>query len=325
VQHMSSLIDELLDVARVTRGLIVLAEETLDAKRIVAEALEQARPGIEARGHMLQVRQPPLPAFVLGDHKRLVQVLANLLHNAAKFTPEGGMVEVEVAIDARHVRMSVADNGQGMTPELIGRAFELFAQGERTLDRSQGGLGIGLALVRSVVALHGGRVFAESAGLGKGARFTICLPKVQPQALPAAGQADAGDAGDAVSVRPLRILAVDDNEDALAMLQLLLTSLGHRVATATTSRDALRQADADPPDACVLDIGLPDLDGFALARQLRANPRTRAAALVALSGYGQDRDRSTALAAGFDAYFVKPVNIDALAAALARLHPLALG
>ncbi|QGZ38512.1 signal transduction histidine kinase [Pseudoduganella flava] len=317
VKHMSALVDELLDVARVTRGLIELDKTTLDVKRIVAEALEQARPAIEARGHSVQVRQPPRPAFVLGDHKRLVQVLANLLHNAAKFTPEGGLIQVELAIDPHHVRLVVSDSGYGMTPQLIGRAFELFAQGDRTLDRAQGGLGIGLALVKSLVALHGGSVNADSAGPGHGSRFTICLPKVEVQAQPA--HHPLRDGHDVLAAgTPLTILAVDDNEDALAMLHLLLSAQGHHVVTTPDPREALRRADVAAPDACVLDIGLPDLDGYALARALRANPRTRHALLIALSGYGQDTDREKASAAGFDAYFVKPVDAEALSAALAR-------
>jgi CheY-like chemotaxis protein len=203
-----------------------------------------------------------------------------------------------------------------MSPQLIDRAFELFAQGERTLDRSQGGLGIGLALVKSLVTLHGGSVSADSAGPGQGSRFTICLPKVTPQGHPDRRHADGH--GAARRPAPLTILAVDDNEDALAMLHLLLSAQGHRVVATHDPHDALRRADDAAPDACVLDIGLPELDGYALARALRANPRTRHALLIALSGYGQDTDREKASEAGFDAYFVKPVDAEALAAALAR-------
>jgi len=318
VQHMSGLIDELLDVARVTRGLITLDKVTLDAKRILGDALEQARPGIEARGHTLQVSQPAQPAYVSGDHKRLVQVLANLLNNAAKFTPEGGIIQVELAVDGDDVRLAVADNGLGMTPALLARAFELFAQGERTLDRSQGGLGIGLALVQSLVTLHGGSVRAESDGLGQGARFTIRLPRIGP-----ATAVPAGAARPALADAPgtLSILLVDDNEDALMMLEMLLAALGHRVASTPSSREALRRIEtgADTPDVCILDIGLPDIDGFSLARALRADARTRHATLIALSGYGQDVDRAMALDAGFDQYYVKPVDVDVLADALAKL------
>ena len=317
VQHMSALVDELLDVSRVTQGLITLERATLDAKHIVAEALEQARPGLEARQHTLLVRQPPMPAFVAGDRKRLVQVLTNLLNNAAKFTPEGGQIEVELAIDERHVRLSVSDNGIGMSPEMQDRAFDLFAQAERTSDRSQGGLGIGLALVRSLVDLHGGHVSVHSAGQGQGARFTVCLPKVaQHSGVPARDEParlSAQEAG-------LAVLIVDDNEDALLMLDMLVASLGHRVASVSSPRKGLQHAFDLRPDVCMLDIGLPDIDGLAMARALRADPRTREATLVAVSGYGQESDRRAAREAGFDHYFVKPLDIAELAQVLSRVR-----
>ena len=316
VVHMSGLIDELLDVARVTRGLITLDRVTLDASQVVAEALEQARPGIEARRHALRLSQPAQPAYVSGDHKRLVQVLANLLHNAAKFTPEGGTIEVDLAADADAVTLTIADDGLGMTPELLARAFELFAQGDRSLERSQGGLGIGLALVQSLVTLHGGSVRADSDGPGRGSRFTIRLPRIE-----AAASVPPGEAQPLLdeATGTLSILLVDDNEDAVMMLDMLLSALGYRVASTSSARDGLRRAEAEAPDVCILDIGLPDLDGFALARALRAGERTRHATLIGLSGYGQDADRAKAFEAGFDQYYVKPVDAEALAAALARL------
>ncbi|TQK02653.1 ATP-binding protein [Herbaspirillum sp. SJZ107] len=316
VVHMSGLIDELLDVARVTRGLITLDRVTLDASQVVAEALEQARPGIEARRHALRLSQPAQPAYVSGDHKRLVQVLANLLHNAAKFTPEGGTIEVDLAAEADAVTLTIADDGLGMTPELLARAFELFAQGDHTLDRSQGGLGIGLALVQSLVTLHGGSVRADSDGPGRGSRFTIRLPRIE-----AAAAVPPGEAQPLLdeATGTLSILLVDDNEDAVMMLDMLLSALGYRVASTSSARDGLRRAEAEAPDVCILDIGLPDLDGFALARALRAGERTRHATLIGLSGYGQDADRAKAFEAGFDQYYVKPVDAEALAAALARL------
>jgi signal transduction histidine kinase/ActR/RegA family two-component response regulator len=316
VVHMSGLIDELLDVARVTRGLITLDRVTLDAGQVVAEALEQARPGLEARRHTLRVSQPAQPAYVSGDHKRLVQVLANLLHNAAKFTPEGGTIEVGLAVDADAVTLTIADDGLGMTPELLARAFELFAQGDRSLERSQGGLGIGLALVQSLVTLHGGSVRADSDGPGCGSRFTIRLPRIETAPAVPAGEAQPRLDQAAGT---LSILLVDDNEDAVMMLDMLLSALGYRVASTSSARDGLRRAEAEAPDVCILDIGLPDLDGFALARALRAGERTRHATLIALSGYGQDTDRAKAVDAGFDQYHVKPVDAEALAATLARL------
>lgn len=316
VQHMTGLINELLDVARVTRGLITLDMTVLDAKRIVAEALEQMRPVLESRGHTLQVNQPPSPAFVKGDHKRLVQVLANLLNNAAKFTPEGGIIKVELAMDARHVRMSVHDNGIGMTHELIHKAFDLFTQAERTSDRSQGGLGIGLALVRSLVQLHGGHVSAESTGPGQGTRFTVCLPKLDIAQLP---PEIAQRAGPRTRQPALKILLVDDNEDGLMMVEMLLSSMGHEVVSTSRPREVMARARALQPDVCILDIGLPDIDGLELAGMLQADPVTRHAVLMGMSGYGQEADRRAALAAGFDRYFVKPVDADELVEALAGI------
>jgi len=316
VQHMTGLVNELLDVARVTRGLITLDKAVLDAKRIVAEALEQMRPVLESRGHTLQVSQLPSPAFVEGDHKRLVQVLANLLNNAAKFTPAGGTIGVELAIDPHHVRMAVQDNGIGMSQQLIDQAFELFSQAERTSDRSQGGLGIGLALVRSLVQLHGGHVNAESAGVGHGTRFTVCLPRLDIDRLPAA----ALDRTDLRTAQHrLRILLVDDNEDSLMMLEMLLASMGHDVVSTSQPREVMARARALQPDVCLLDIGLPDIDGLTLAGMLREDPVTRTAVLMAMSGYGQEADRQAALAAGFERYFVKPVEVQDLAEAFSAI------
>ncbi|WP_338762248.1 ATP-binding protein [Massilia sp. METH4] len=316
VQHMTALIDELLDVARVTRGLIKLDKTVLDAKQVVAEALEQVRPIIESRNHTLQVSQPPLSAFVRGDQKRLVQVIANLLNNAAKFTPEGGIIRVELAIDRQHVRVTVQDNGVGMSRSLIDKAFELFTQAERTSDRSQGGLGIGLALVRSLVELHDGVVFAESDGADQGARFTVCLPRLEADHSPVREAKTIYRQPDAVG---LRVLMVDDNIDALDVLEMLLTSMGHEVASTPHSTEAMEQAHAFEPQVCLLDIGLPHIDGLTLAGMLRKDPLTRDTTLIAMSGYGQDTDRAAARSAGFDYYFVKPVDAGELAALLRQI------
>ncbi|WBR99897.1 ATP-binding protein [Pseudoduganella sp. SL102] len=317
VAHMSALVDELLDVARVTRGLITLDTKPLDMKRVVSQATEQARPALEARRHTLHVRQPQSAAFVTGDEKRLVQVIANLLSNAAKFTPEGGIIEVELAIDERHVRTAVTDNGIGLAADMIEPVFGMFVQGERSPDRKQGGLCIGLALVGSLVELHGGTVHARSAGAGRGTCFTVCLPLAEAPQLAAPAHAWVPPPG----ATALRVLAVDDNEDALAMVEMLLSSLGHRVISLASSRDAVRRAAELQPDVCLLDIGLPDIDGLTLARQLRADPRTRGAWLIGMSGYGQASDRAAAIEAGFDLYFVKPVDVGRLVAALAEVTP----
>jgi CheY-like chemotaxis protein/two-component sensor histidine kinase len=309
VKHMTGLIDDLLDLSRVSRGLVTLDETLLDARQIVTSAVEQVRPLVDARRHRVTIQMPHEDAFVHGDQKRLVQVLANVLNNAAKYTPEGG--DIVVAMDAGQdtVRFTVSDNGIGIDPHMIDQVFDLFAQAERSSDRSQGGLGIGLALVRNLVALHGGRVSAASEGVGKGSRFTITLPRVAAPGRDAApmqlGITPAESHG-------LRLLVVDDNDDAGHMLGLCLEAAGYRATVVQSARAALELARVAPFDACLLDIGLPDMDGNALARQLRLLPHMAAATLVAITGYGQEADRTRTAAAGFDHHFVKPVDMEAL-------------
>ncbi|MCC6070030.1 PAS domain-containing protein [Massilia sp. GCM10020059] len=315
VKHMTGLVDDLLDVSRVTRGLITLESEKLDARRIVAEAVEQVRPLIDARRHQLTVHTPPEPAYVMGDQKRLTQVLANLLNNAAKYTPLDGSIVIAVELDGGYVRTRVTDNGIGMAPEVLARAFELFSQAERTSDRSQGGLGIGLALVKSLVELHGGTVSAHSDGIGAGSTFTLCLPRVAAQA---PGRRDVPDTAQADPARVMKVMVVDDNTDAAEMLAMYVEALGHEVAVEYSSAKALALAQAVRPDVCLLDIGLPDMDGYELARRLRADDATASSVLVAVTGYGQEQDRSRTRAAGFDHHFVKPVNTAALAELLRK-------
>lgn len=319
VTHMSGLVDDLLDVSRVTRGLVVLDKDRLDAKRIVADAVEQVRPLIEARKHRLTVHTPPESAFVLGDQKRLVQVLTNLLTNAAKYTPPGGDIKLSMEADGSHVKVTVADNGIGMDAGLLARAFDLFAQAERTSDRSQGGLGIGLALVKSLVELHGGSVTAVSEGFGKGSRFTVCLPHITEHAeVPGAGN-DQPSVMDAAPAGSLKVMIVDDNADAAHMLAMFLETLGHRVVVEHSSVQAVERARAERPHVCLLDIGLPDVDGNELARRLRAQPETAAATLIAITGYGQEQDRNKALDAGFDHHFVKPADTAKIASLLSQI------
>jgi PAS domain S-box-containing protein len=316
VRHMTALVDDLLDVSRVTRGLVSLQKSRLDVKRIIANAVEQVRPLIEARGHRLTVQTPPESAFVYGDEKRLIQVVTNLLNNAAKYTPEGGDITTSLEVDDDHVRMDVIDNGIGMEPDLVGRAFELFAQAERTPDRSQGGLGIGLALVKSLVELHDGSITAFSEGVGKGSRFSVCLPHVKDEST-TSGTEHRADAAAAASEK-LKVMVVDDNVDGARMLGMLVEALGHDVVIEHSARKAFELALAERPQVCLLDIGLPDMDGYELARRLRAHPETSKAALVAVTGYGQEQDRTAALDAGFDHHFAKPVD-------MARLESLLSG
>jgi signal transduction histidine kinase/ActR/RegA family two-component response regulator len=317
VSHMTALVDDLLDVSRVTRGLVTINKSPQDVIGIVSHALEQVRPIIEARRHHLVTDIAPEPAHVLGDQKRLIQILTNLLNNAAKYTPEGGAIHLRMAVRGAQIELSVRDNGIGIAPELQPRVFDLFAQAERTADRSQGGLGLGLALVKSLVELHGGTVRCFSQGLGKGSVFTVCLPRAMDgDMLPDCRQSNR----DVLPAKnKLRVFIVDDNADAARMLALLLEASGHHVTVEHESHRALEHARLAPPDVCVLDIGLPDMDGYELARCLRVQPETAKAILIAVTGYGHAQDRNSALAAGFDHHLVKPVDASRLIALLADI------
>ncbi|MFC5512346.1 ATP-binding protein [Massilia jejuensis] len=315
-KHMTGLIDDLLDVSRVTRGRVDLAITELDIKDVIADAVEQVRPLVEKHQHRLLVRLGPRPAIVLGDRKRLVQVTTNLLSNAAKYTPNGGTIDVWLEVEAASLVITVRDNGIGMTEELIADAFELFSQGKRGLDRSQGGLGIGLALVKSLLHLHGGTVDVRSDGADRGTSFRVRLPVLAPDAQ--AAVANAPPAAGAAAPR-LRIGIVDDNEDAAATLSMFLQAFDHEVSTAHSARHALQHLPAFAPDVCLLDIGLPGMNGFELARALRAAPATREAVLIAITGYAQESDREQARGAGFDELFAKPVDLAALNALLTQV------
>jgi PAS domain S-box-containing protein len=270
VEHITGLVDDLIDVSRVTRGLISTDQQPCDIARIVDQALEQARPAIDARGHRLALALPAPPAFIMGDQKRLVQALTNLLSNAAKYTPDGGHIALEVDVDGAMVRLTVRDDGIGIGAELLPRVFDLFTQGERSADRSQGGLGVGLAVVKSLVELHGGRVAAASAGAGMGSEFTVALPLLYRGA--AGAPETSGVPAAAPASAPLRLLVVDDNPDAALMLSLLLEASGYDVASENGSHAGLRRALEERPDVCLLDIGLPEMDGYELARRIRAAP-----------------------------------------------------
>lgn len=308
-EHMTRLIDDLLDVSRVNRGFIELHNETLVLDDIVHDAVEQVGPLITRKTQQLVVDVSPEACRVSGDRKRLIQVVANLLNNAAKYTPVGGRIGVSVTCTPDHVTLAVTDTGIGMTPDLLARAFDLFAQGERASDRSDGGLGLGLALVKKLVGLHGGTVVAESEGPGQGSRLTVELPRV-------AVDAEPREEGPPVSIEPIvagaRCLLVDDNKDAAQMLAMYLEAFGFEVTVAYCGEQALLAACANPPAFCLLDIGLPDIDGNELVKRLRSLPEAASAVMIAISGYGRAEDRERSLAAGFDHYFVKPVDIEAL-------------
>jgi PAS domain S-box-containing protein len=318
-RHMNRLLDDLLDVSRVTQGLVQLDMTRLDLKRVVADAVEQARPMIEQHQHQFTVQLDPSPAFVVGDDKRLVQVLANLLNNAAKYTPRGGNVVLSMRCADGQVRISVKDDGMGMAPDTLEHAFELFSQAARSSDRTTGGLGLGLALVKSLVDRHGGTVSGHSAGKGCGSEFVVALP-LAAQAEPTAPAA-AADA--AAAVATLRLLIVDDNRDAAETLGMYLQAAGHRIDVAFDGADALARAAAIRPDALLLDVGLPDMSGYELARRLRELPETRGAVMIAITGYGSRSDREHSAGAGIDHHLTKPVDSAVLTELLAGVAPRA--
>jgi len=304
VRHMTELVDDLLDVSRVTRGLVHLDMEDVNLKEVINSAIEQVRPLIDLRSHALRTRLPAVPLWVRGDRTRLTQIFTNLLNNAAKYTPESGELDLDAEVTGSRVTVHVRDSGQGIEPALLPQIFELFTQAERSPDRTQGGLGIGLALVRSLVTLHGGSITAESAGKHQGARFTVGLPMVAP---PSATR-ETGAPTNGTQARVLDVVVVDDNVDAAGMLQILLEALGHRVRVFHLALEALDAIVAEPPDVAFLDIGLPDITGYELAREIRARLGERSGVLAALSGYGQPQDYDASRAAGLDYHLVKPLD-----------------
>jgi signal transduction histidine kinase/ActR/RegA family two-component response regulator len=319
--HLARLVDDLLDVARITSGKIVLQKRPIDLCELVRAAARSIDGAVRAQRHELLVRTAPKPIVVDGDPVRLEQVINNLLTNAVKYTPPGGgKIEIEVDSDADGwATLRVCDNGIGITPDLLPRVFDLFTQSDRTLDRAQGGLGIGLTLVRALIDMHGGQVTVESDGPGTGCRFTVRLPRAQsfhkietkpdPASLPVSPHPE--------QVGPRRrILLVEDQPDARRALQRLLQIWGHTVEEAEDGFIGLERATRSVPEIALIDVGLPGLDGYELARQIRAKLGNRIR-LVALTGYGQPEDRERAYAAGFDLHLVKPVDRDQLARALA--------
>jgi PAS domain S-box-containing protein len=316
VHHMTALIDDLLDVSRVTRGLIKLDTQLVDIKSVIGNAVEQTRPLIESREHTLSIQLGALHTAVHGDPVRLVQVVSNVLSNAAKYTPQGGHIALSVEARKTEVEITVKDNGSGIEPRLLPHIFELFTQGQRTPDRAQGGLGLGLSLVKSLVELHDGHVAAYSEGPGRGSSFKITLP-ICHQKFVGTGERVPRQA---TVCRPLAVMIVDDNADAGLLLQEVLAADGHQVSMFVEPFTALEYASDHMPKVCVLDIGLPGIDGYELARRLRANPRTAGAMLIALTGYGQSHDKVLSEAAGFDYHFVKPVNIGELKVIFERIR-----
>ncbi len=317
-RHLTRLVDDLLDVSRIVRGQITLEKAPVDLSDVVRHALETSRPLVRERKHQLTVSVPGEPLPLDADLTRLAQVVANLVINAAKYTPEGGRIWLEAERQAERVALRVRDTGMGIAPSLLGHVFELFTQGTRTLDRAQGGLGIGLTLVKKIVEMHGGTVEARSAGSGQGSEFVVCLPLLRARSV-AGRKHDApaiGAGAEAESGAPVRVLVVDDNVDAAESIAMLLALEGHEVRSVHAAHDALEAAKSFRPHVVLLDIGLPDMDGYEVARQLRSQQRVESLRLVAITGYGQQSDRLRAQEAGFDQYLVKPVDPEALHAVL---------
>jgi CheY-like chemotaxis protein/two-component sensor histidine kinase len=301
--HLRRLVEDLLDVSRISSGKIRIQPEVLELNTLVKLATESVRDDIEAMRHTFVVQLAPQSVFVEGDATRLTQVLANLLSNAAKYTPPGGTITVALGRETALATLEVTDTGSGMSDALMQRAFDPFVQGNRDLDRSGGGLGIGLTLVRRIVELHGGTVAVASAGPGKGTRFTVTLPLATAQPAAAAAAPVAID-----MPRRRHILVVDDNRDAADSLAELLRMVGHDVVLAHDGSQALEVAAANQPDTVLLDIGLPGMDGYEVARRLREQPQFARTRLIALTGYGQSSDRRATTEAGFEAHLVKPVD-----------------
>ncbi|MGV3742521.1 MAG: hybrid sensor histidine kinase/response regulator [Burkholderiaceae bacterium] len=313
--HLSSLVDDLQDVSRVMRRINSIEKSDVNMTRVVAEAAKQVQPLMDASGHSFIVQMPEQAVIVTGDHKRLVQIVLNLLNNAAKYTPDGGTITLQMRQEQQQVELSVTDTGIGISPDFLPHVFSLFTQASSSPDRMQRGLGIGLAMVKNLVELHGGSVEARSSGNFSGSTFTVRMPAVTSaegvlscqSVLPAAA-----------SLSPMRILVVDDNADVARMLAKFLVAAGHDAIAVNDAKEALTIAVRKPFDAYFLDIGLPEIDGNALARHLRKMPAAKDALIVAITGYGKKFNREESLESGFDSYFVKPVNPVELVSLLAR-------
>jgi CheY-like chemotaxis protein len=308
-QHLLRLIDDLLDVSRVARGKVTLARRRLELATVVAKAVESTAPLLEERRHQLRLSVATDGLVVDADEVRLTQVVSNLLTNAARYTPPGGRIEVTAARENGQVELAVSDNGTGIDANLLPHVFDMFVQGPRGADRTQGGLGLGLSLARSLTELHGGTVAAHSDGPGHGSTFTVRLPAsgrpvrpAVPAGVPPWGTADFAQ----------RVLVVDDNRDAAEMLSVVLSRAGHEVEIAGDALQALHAADTFRPQVAILDIGLPVMDGYTLGKEMRARLGAATPILIALTGYGQDQDRRRSAEAGFASHLVKPVDAQTL-------------
>jgi CheY-like chemotaxis protein len=305
-------VDDLLDVSRITQGRVELKREPLDLATVINHAVETVEPLFRERQHEVSIVSSYRALYVNGDLTRLVQSIVNILTNAAKYTDPGGKIELQTRAEADYALMEVSDNGAGISPDLLPRVFELFVQGDRTLDRSLGGLGIGLSVAKQLIEMHGGKVTAASPGLGRGSTFRLWLPLIERPGSLLSERADPRQLS-------RRVLIVDDNVDAADSLALVLELDGHVTKTGYSAQDALEQAVAFEPDVILLDIGLPEMDGYEVARRVRALGRADDIKLIALTGYGQVEDLRRAQEAGFDDHLVKPVDFETLTRCLAGL------
>jgi PAS domain S-box-containing protein len=303
--QLTRLVDDLLDISRITAGRIELKPTFLEIATIIAHALETVKPMLDEKKHRVLVISSYRPLHVHGDFARLSQCLVNVLTNAAKYTDVGGEVRIQSRSEDGCVVVDIADSGAGISAELLPRIFDLFVQSDRTLDRAQGGLGIGLSVVKRLIEMHGGQISARSAGVGYGSTFEIRLPQIT-------GPAHTGSEMLPIEVTPRRVLIVDDNVDAASSLALLLESEGHEARAVYNAKDALEGLESFQPQVCMLDIGLPDMDGYTLARHIRESSRFAGLKLIAITGYGQPDDVSRASDAGFDAHLVKPLDFSVL-------------
>jgi signal transduction histidine kinase/ActR/RegA family two-component response regulator len=311
IWHLTRLVDDLLDVSRITHGRIQLRKEIIDLAQVVNQAVDSVRPLIDTRGQELSVSLPPEPVRLEADPTRLVQVLSNLLNNAMKYTNDGGGVWLTAERDGQEVVLRVQDTGIGIAPELLPRVFDLFTQGERGLDRSQGGLGIGLTMVRSLVEMHGGCVAGHSDGPGRGSEFIVRLPAL-PQASPPVAHAPGSPLEQPGTAPGRRVLVVDDSTSTAQTMAALLQLKGHDARVAFDGPQALKTAAAFHPEVVLLDIGMPGMDGYQVAKQLRQMPGLEQTLLVALTGYGQEGVRRRSQEAGFQHHLVKPVRLGAV-------------
>ena len=308
VRQLTRLVDDLLDVSRITCGKIELRREAVDLAPLIAATVDTLRPRIAARQHILEVSLPTASLPVMVDTVRFTQVIANLVNNAIKYTPNGGRIYVRASVEDESAIVVVGDNGIGIAQHLLTRIFDVFVQGDRALDRREGGLGIGLALVKRLVELHNGSVSAHSAGPGRGSEFTLSLPLIQAGTRKGVDLAPAASA----AARKLRILVVDDSDDAASTLAALLKTLGHDVRVASDGFAALDAAPEFLPHVVLLDIGLPLMDGFKVASRLAQMPSMADTVLVACTGYGHERERTRAVEAGFHHHLVKPIELQQL-------------